>query len=220
MEVEIEGKPSFSHLKVIMEPGDAIVTESGSMASMDGDLDMTTKIKGGLFKGLLRKIFGGESLFINTFKNASNRPQRLVLSQCTPGDVKTMHLTGGTYFMQPGAFLACEEGVRIETVWAGFRSLIAREGLFRIAVTGKGRCWFSCYGAMESVELDGELLVDTGHLVAYPPTAKLKLQLAGGIFSSLFGGEGFVARLEGKGTVIIQTRSLGGLVGWLNPRIR
>ncbi len=48
---------------------------------------------------------------------------------------------------------------------------------------------------------------------------KLKLQLAGGIFSSLFGGEGFVTRVEGKGKIVIQTRSLSGLANWLNPRL-
>jgi uncharacterized protein (AIM24 family) len=48
---------------------------------------------------------------------------------------------------------------------------------------------------------------------------KLKMQLAGGIFSSFFSGEGLVTRVEGKGKVWIQTRSLSGLVGWLNPKL-
>jgi uncharacterized protein (AIM24 family) len=48
---------------------------------------------------------------------------------------------------------------------------------------------------------------------------KLNIQLAGGLFSSFFGGEGFVTRVEGKGKIIIQTRSLSGLAGWINPRL-
>jgi uncharacterized protein (AIM24 family) len=44
--------------------------------------------------------------------------------------------------------------------------------------------------------------------------------LAGGIFSSLFGGEGLVLKLKGNGKIKLQTRSLGGLAGWLNPRFR
>jgi uncharacterized protein (AIM24 family) len=48
---------------------------------------------------------------------------------------------------------------------------------------------------------------------------KLKVQLAGGIFSSFFGGEGLVTRVEGVGQIVIQTRSLSGLAGWLNPKL-
>jgi uncharacterized protein (AIM24 family) len=48
---------------------------------------------------------------------------------------------------------------------------------------------------------------------------KLKLQMAGGLFSSIFGGEGFVTRVEGKGKIILQSRSLSGLAGWLNPKL-
>jgi len=47
----------------------------------------------------------------------------------------------------------------------------------------------------------------------------LRLQLAGGIFSSFFGGEGFVTRLEGKGRVVLQSRSLSGLASWINPKL-
>ena len=72
---------------------------------------------------------------------------------------------------------------------------------------------------MEEKEIDGEYIVDTSHLVAYEPQLKLKLQMAGGIFSSFFSGEGLVTRVEGNGKIWIQTRSIGGLAGWLNPKI-
>jgi len=68
-------------------------------------------------------------------------------------------------------------------------------------------------------EVDGEFIVDTSHLVAYEPGIKLKLQLAGGIFSSLFGGEGLVTRVVGKGKIVIQSRSISGIASWINPRL-
>ena len=64
--------------------------------------------------------------------------------------------------------------------------------------------------------MDGEFIVDTSHLVTYEPQLKLKVQLAGGIFSSFFGGEGLVTRINGKGNIVIR-RSLEGLKSWLNP---
>ncbi len=68
--------------------------------------------------------------------------------------------------------------------------------------------------------MEGELKVDDGHLVAYDSSLKLSIALAGGLFSSLFGGEGFVTRVVGDGTVYIQTRSIKGLAAWLNPKFR
>ena len=58
--------------------------------------------------------------------------------------------------------------------------------------------------------------MDTSHLVGYEPQMKLKVQLAGGILSSLFSGEGLVTRVTGTGKIVIQTRSISGLAGWVN----
>jgi uncharacterized protein (TIGR00266 family) len=121
--------------------------------------------------------------------------------------------------LQPGAFLASTPGVVFSLKWAGFRSWIAREGLFKLLVSGQGLLWFGAYGGIVFREVEGSYLVDTSHLVGYDPHLKLKLQLAGGIFSSFFGGEGLVTRVEGKGKIAIQTRSVDGLSGWINPML-
>jgi len=63
-----------------------------------------------------------------------------------------------------------------------------------------------------------EFIVDSGHLLSYPEGMKLKIKLSGGIFSSFFSGEGLVLKLIGSGKIKLQTRSLGGLAGWLNPK--
>ena len=133
--------------------------------------------------------------------------------------MREVRLNGGGLCLQPGAFVACTPGMSLGVQWAGFGSLIAREGLFKLRVSGTGTVWYGAYGAMLEKMVDGEHVVDSGHLVAYEPQMKLKIQLAGGIFSSFFGGEGLVTRVEGKGKVIIQTRSLSGLAGWLNPKL-
>ena len=72
-------------------------------------------------------------------------------------------------------------------------------------------------GCIET-DLDGEYIVDSGHLLSYPKNIKLRIKMAGGIFSSFFSGEGLVLRLEGKGKIQLQTRSIGGVAGWLNPK--
>ena len=139
--------------------------------------------------------------------------------QATPGDIIEIEMTGGSYCLQPGAYIASTPGLKLGVKWAGFASWIGREGLFKLQVSGTGTLWYGAYGGLVEREVDGEFIVDTSHLVAYEPQLKLKTQLAGGIFSSFFGGEGLVTRIEGKGRIIIQTRSLDGLAKWTNGYI-
>jgi len=103
--------------------------------------------------------------------------------------------------------------------WAGLASFVGREGLFRLRVHGTGRVWFGAYGGIFAREVDEELVVDTGHLVAYEPSVSLSMGLAGGLVSSFFSGEGLVTRVRGPGRVYLQTRSMSGLAAWTNSHL-
>lgn len=218
MKAEIKGDRVFSYIDIELDPGEAVITESDAMSSMDADIDLTAVFNGGFIRGLLRKYLGGETLFVSRFKNNTKRGRRLILTQPTPGEIRCVELKNGAINLQPGAFLACTEGITLGLRWAGLVSFIAREGLFKMQATGNGKIWYGAYGALLEKEIDGEYIVDTSHLVAYEPGIKLNLQMAGGIFSSFFGGEGLVTRVNGKGKIVIQTRSLSGLAAWLNPK--
>lgn len=218
MKCEIKGSQAFSYLEIELAPGETIITESDAMSSMDAGMDLTAKFNGGFFKGLLRKYIGGESLFINHFTNNTQRACRMTVVQGTPGELRSRTLDNDVFYVQPGAFLARTPGVTMGLEWAGLVSFIAREGLFRLKFSGTGEVFYGAYGALLEREIDGEYIVDSSHLVAYESGITLKLQLAGGIFSSFFGGEGLVTRVQGKGKIIIQSRSITGLAGWLNPK--
>jgi uncharacterized protein (TIGR00266 family) len=220
MKSEIKGGKAFSYVDVELEPGETLITESDAMSSMDADIELNALFNGGFFRGLARKFFGGESLFVSQFINVTPNKRRLTFTQGTPGEIRSLTLKKDQpYFLQPGAFIACEQSVSLGLQWAGFVSWISKEGLFKLVVSGEGTVWYGAYGALIDKEIDGEYIVDTSHLVAYSPGIKLKLQLAGGIFSSFFGGEGLVTRVEGKGNIVVQTRSLSGLASWINPKL-
>jgi len=219
MKSEIKGAPSFSYVDVQLEPGESIITESDAMSSMDADLDLQAHFNGGFIRGLLRKFLGSESLFVSRFSNNTSATKRLTFTQGIPGEIRCLELNGNEMYLQPGAFVACEPTVELGLKWAGLVSWIAREGLFKLEVKGKGKVWYGAYGSLFDKEVDGEYIIDTSHLVAYEPGIELKLQLAGGIFSSFFGGEGLVTRVEGKGKVVVQTRSVSGLASWVNPKL-
>lgn len=217
METEIRNKPSFANIHVKLGPGDRIVAEADAMASMSSTIDIQTKWSGGVVRGVLRRALGSESMFVNVFSTESEG--ELVLTQPFPGDIECIELKGNTLYLQPGAFLACEPGVTLGLGWAGVRMLIAREGLFRLKVSGHGRVWFGAYGGIFQREINDEYVVDSGHLVAYEPSIQVRIGMAGGIFSSFFSGEGLVTKVKGPGRIYMQSRSFGGLAAWANAHL-
>ncbi|MBL7837392.1 MAG: TIGR00266 family protein [Bacteroidetes bacterium] len=220
MNIEINGAPAFGFLHVDLEPGEKLMAESDAMASMNAELDMKAKLNGGLFKGLLKKFLGGESLFINEFANNTQSRLRVTITQPFPGDIRLIELKNGDkLYLQPGAYICSEPGVQLGLKWAGIHSWLGGEGLFRLEISGSGKIAIGAYGGLIDKEVDGELIVDTDHLVAYPPGFSIKTQLSGNLISSFTSGEGIVMRLKGKGKIIIQTRSIGGLTKWINRNL-
>jgi len=220
MHSKIEGTPSFSRVEIMLSPGEKVTAERGAMQSMAAETDMKAVSNGGFFSALGKKFFGGETFFVNEFTNNTARELKLVIAQEVPGEICKMELHGGEICLQRGAYLAHSGKIKVRTVWAGFASFFGGEGLVKLKVSGTGTLWFGAYGGIITREVTDEIIVDDGFLVAYEPGLKLSITLASGALTSLFGGEGFVSRLKGRGKVYIQTRSVKGLASWLNPKFR
>ena len=217
MESEIRNRPAFANIRVTMVPGDEIIAEADAMASMSATIRMTTRWSGGMLKGIAKRVFGGESMFVNVF--TAEEPGELILTQPFPGDIECIDLKGTTMFLQPGAFIACDPGVKLGLGWAGIKMGIAREGLFRLKVSGEGRVWFGAYGGIFIREISDEYIVDSGHLVAYEPSIGIRIGMAGSVLTSLLSGEGLVTRVTGPGRIYMQSRSFSGLAAWTNSHL-
>lgn len=217
MESEIRNRPAFANIRVTMVPGDEIIAEADAMASMSATIRMTTRWSGGMLKGIAKRVFGGESMFVNVF--TADAPGELILTQPFPGDIECIDLKGTTMFLQPGAFIACDPGVKLGLGWAGIKMGIAREGLFRLKVSGEGRVWFGAYGGIFIREISDEYIVDSGHLVAYEPSIGIRIGMAGSVLTSLLSGEGLVTRVTGPGRIYMQSRSFSGLAAWTNSHL-
>jgi uncharacterized protein (TIGR00266 family) len=219
MDVSIEAKPVFAYLKVTLQPGETFVAESDAMATMSSELDMNAKFNGGLFRGLIKKFLGGESLFVNHFTNNTQKALELTLSQPTPGDITGKTLHGESYCIERGAYIASDPTIKLGVKFAGLGSIIGREGFFKLIVSGHGNVYFGAYGGIVEKEINGEYIVDSGHLLAYEPSMKLKAQLSNGIIGSITSGEGFVTKVIGNGKIFIQTRNISGLASWVNKHL-
>ncbi|HEY9848119.1 MAG TPA: TIGR00266 family protein [Leptolyngbyaceae cyanobacterium] len=220
MKYEIRYKPAFAAIFITLSPGESITAEAGAMTSMDAKFSMKTEFSGGFISGLIKKFFGGETLFVNVFTNQSQQPLNLVLTQSTIGDIGCIDLRGGQEIcFQPGAYIAHSPGVKMGVQWAGFKSWISGEGLFKLKLKGNGQVFFGAYGGITKKRISGEFIVDTSHLVAYDSSIKMNIGLAGGLIGSVTSGEGLVNKLSGNGEIYLQSRSIQGLVKYLRPKM-
>lgn len=215
MQVDIHGNPDYGELGVRLEPGETITAEGGAMSRMSADLDMRTRVMGGLLSGLGRKLFGGESFFAAEYGGTAGG--ELALSPALPGTVCHRRVEGDTMWLTAGCFLACTPGVHLRARFGGFRALFSGEGAFLLKVEGTGDLWFNAYGAVLERELDGEMTVDTGHVVGWDPGIEYSIGGMGGLKSTLFSGEGLTMRFRGQGTIWLQSRNLPATAGWLSP---
>ena len=214
----ILGNPDFGTLECRLAPRETIWVEGGAMSYMDAGMEVKSRLMGGLFKALLRWIFGGESLFIGEYSHP--RGGLLGLSPSVPGKVLHRSLQGETIFLQGGAFLACSPSVEVGTQFGGLRALFSGEGLFFLKASGLGELYFSAHGDVVERAVEGELIVDTGHVVGWESSLDWTIGGMGGLKSTLFSGEGLVLRFRGHGKVWLQTRTQSGLAGWISGYLR
>lgn len=215
MNFEIDGNPDFGEVVVALGPNEDLLVESGAMSRMSADLDVRATTMGGFFKALGRKMFAGESLLLGRYH--SERGGVVALSPSYPGTVMHREVTDQPFLLTKGSFLGCSADVELKTRFGGFRSLLSKEGAFVIECVGRGDLFFHAFGCVEEMDVDGDLIVDTGHVVAWEPTLNYKIQGMGGLKQTLFSGEGLTMRFSGKGKIWLQTRTLGELAGWLTP---
>ena len=209
---QIESRPDYSFLTVDIPANETLMVEASSMATMDSHIKMKTKFKGGFSRFLT-----SESLFINEF-TAEKAPGKISIAPGPPGDLEHISLNNETLFLQGGAFVASGVDVKAESKWQGMiKGFFSGESLFLIKCSGIGDLWFNTYGAMFEIEVDGEYVVDTGHIVAFTEGLDYTISKIGGYKSLFFSGEGFVCRFKGKGKIWAQTRKINALKSWVFP---
>jgi uncharacterized protein (TIGR00266 family) len=226
MKVEIQHGPGASAAILNMEVGETISSEAGSMIAMSSGVTVETtthKKKSGNIFGGLKRMLAGESFFMNHY-SASQEGDHVWVSSTLSGDMQEIELDGNTkVVLQSGSYVASEESIDVGLDWQGFKSLFAKEGLFWINLKGSGKAVINSFGAIYSIDVDGEYIVDTGHIVGFEETLAFSLSKAGKSWlSSILGGEGLVCRFKGQGRIWCQSHhpsSFGHILGsMLRPR--
>lgn len=205
-------KPDFAYLTVNIPAGETLKVEASAMATMDTHIQMKTKMKGGF-----KRMFTGESLFINEFTSQGG-PGEIGIAPGSPGDMDHVHLENETIFLQNSGYVASTMGVELETKWQGLvKGFFASDGLFLVKCSGTGDLWFSTYGAMFCVDVDGEYVVDNSYMVAFTEGLEYNVEKVGGYKSLFLSGEGLVCRFRGQGKLWVQTRQVPAFARWIWP---
>ena len=224
MNIELKYQPSATVAVCNLKAGETLVSEGGALMALNGQVDVQTtthqKKKGGVVSGL-KRLFSGESFFLNKYTASSN--SQVWLCASLPGDMFVHNLSGEKLVVTSGSYVACESGVEIDFSWQGFKNIFSGEGLFWIHAHGHGQIILNSFGFIYPVKVDGEYIVDTGHIVAFEESLNFEIsKSSAGWIESFMSGEGLVCRFRGQGTVWCQShnpKSYGdSLTPYLRPR--
>lgn len=213
MQTRIIGGDSYPVLEVDLLPGERFVSESGAMAWMDRHVQCKTEARGGILSGLKRAVLAGESFFQNTYSVEGQQGQVAFVAG-SPGTIVPYELNGDLY-LEKGAYLGSTSEVKIDTKFDGLKGLF-NEGLFVMKASGKGRLFFTGYGDVREVQVNGEYVVDNGYVVAWEPTLQYRLGKAKKIRSFLFSDQ-LLLRFSGRGRLWAQSRSPQALANFFHP---
>lgn len=225
---EITHGPSFGMLRVDLAPGQTLVAEAGAMVARHQPVQMEVKMNAprgaGFFEllkafliALIRKFVGGETFFLNHF--TANAPASVWVAPTLAGNILHRRLHAGERLtLSTGAYLASTGTVSMQLKFGGIRAIFAKEGAFFLELSGEGDLWFTSYGGIETIDVNGSYLVDNGHLVGFEGALSFSISTAGGgLMGFVASGEGLVCNFSGQGRLYIQSRNLGATVGWISP---
>ncbi len=214
----IDYRPAFALATLALAPEQSIKTEAGAMVSMSSNVDLESKMEGGLW-GAVKRGVGGRSAFVSTY-TARGGSGELTLAPGAPGDIVPLRLQNEEYAIAASSYLASDATLEVDTGWGGGRSFFASNSLFVLKVQGTGVQFVTSFGAVHQRVLGaGETyLVDTGHVVAWHAGMSYQIRKAAkSLFRSLTSGEVLVAEFTGPGTLLLQTRNLQAFASALGP---
>ena len=208
-------------VEVELDPQEKVIAEAGAMTFMEDDIDFRSVMGDGTeansgfmgaLKGLGKRVFTGESLFLTHFENQGYQKRKVAFGAPYPGRIIAVDLsqTNGELICQKDAFLCAAFGTEVSIVFtrsigAGF---FGGEGFILQKLIGDGMVFAHVGGTVIQRDLQpGETLrVDTGCLAAMTSSIEYTITRAGNLRSMIFGGEGlFLANLTGPGTVFMQS---------------
>lgn len=212
-------------IRFTLHPRQVLIGEAGSMMFMDDGINFECRMGNGSvmpqqqgwwasMKAGFQRVISNESLFFTWFTNNTGVPRTIGIAAPKMGTICAVNLhelPQSTVIAQSGAFLCSSAGVTfsIELVKKFGTGLFGGEGFILqrlVAEAGSpGQLFFHGGGTIVRKELKGETItVDTGCLMAF--SCGIDYDIAQpGFANAILGGELFVTKLSGTGSVWLQS---------------
>ncbi len=205
---------------ITLSLGEVVQCQAGAMKWMDSDIDMKTKMQGGL-GGLVKRSMMGESGFLNNYE-ARIDGARIAFGHTFPGKIMPVRVEEVDMICQKRSFLCSELSVELDIAFqkrlgTGF---FGGEGFVMQRLRGSGMAFVEIDGEVIEMELavGQSIKVETGAVAMFQESVNMDIQMVKGIGNMLFGGEGlFLTTLTGPGKVWLQTMSIQSLAREVYP---
>jgi uncharacterized protein (TIGR00266 family) len=206
-------------LEVMLQPGEAVISEAGELSWMTQSIQMTTHTQmagGGGFLGAIKRVAGGGTLFMTEY-TAAGYAGEIAFATKVPGHILPIEVGNGQeYFVHRHGYLCSTAQVQLgvgfqQSLGAG---IFGGDGFLLQKISGHGTAWLELSGEVVVKDLrPGEMLrVHPGHVGAFTTGINFQITRVPGIKNLIFGGDGlFLALLTGPGRVWLQTLPISRL---------
>lgn len=224
MQIDLLDRGAFTSALVQLLPGEKFVSESGAMfrASSNIDIDVTTRSRstGGLLSGV-KRLFASENFFFSTYTVNDGRPGEVGIAPTHQGELELVDLEDSTAWLcAGGSYLGSTADVNIDTQFQGLKGFFTGESLSFVRLTGSGQFIVSAFGRIVEMRVSDQLIVDTGHVVAFEETLQYEISKAGGSWlHSWLAGEGMVLKFRGSGRILVQSHNPTEFGRMLGPQL-
>jgi len=227
MDIQLRSQPDSAIAHITLAEQENLYAQAGCMVAMSANIQTDTTLrrgKGGGIWGGIKRMVAGESLFLSQF-SCTRDGGEIFLAPKLMGDLMVYKLMGDELIVQATSYLASSENIDIDVGFQGLKSFFSGESIFWLSLSGYGTALVTSFGGIYAIPVNGEYIVDTGHIVAFEKSLDFQVTKAGSSWiGSLLGigGEGLVCRFQGQGKVYCQTHNngaFGHLIGsQLPPR--
>ena len=233
----VRGAPAFATLEVVLDAGQEICSNAGTLAYMREGVERG-KLQASGARSFIGRFLGGQSPFLVKYKGLPGKGDRLVaFTAPLPGDMLRLDLKkGARVVVSRESYVAGSPSVKVtgKLNWRGFLELGQGEGgvLPELICEGDGGgvAWLGAYGAFQKHDLAAgqSLLVDNGLFLACMRASGQQavgtemyeiVKLGKTFVSSLFGGEGLGMKFTGPATVYTQSHNLNELTARIASRL-
>ena len=227
---EIEGGDGFQSVKFTLKPGQDIYADGGKMNYMSDNIEIRTETTG-LFGGIMKMVSGSSffyNIFLNPSDNNASRKEFVQFSGVNPGSIGCFYIPVGRKFIVVSDSYVCSTNELKVSGIGKMGGVILGYGLFYVSVEAidkPGLLWVSSFGNIIEIPLapNESVKVDNGVLLGLDDSIDFESASIGGIYSTIFSGEGFVTRITNntanRQTVYLESRSKSAYLGYLKKNL-